>query len=75
MFVPARLGFPRSWINRIYQYSLLHLCRKVAEVSKKWLSMTYTYGVEIADGHNDILILVVAIAIDMMSYDEGKKRK
>jgi uncharacterized protein YxjI len=37
--------------------------------------MTYTYGVEIADGHNDILILVVAIAIDMMSYDEGKKRK
>jgi uncharacterized protein YxjI len=52
--------------------------RKIAEVSKKWLSLTDTYGVEIDEGQNDILILAVAIAIDMMSHDEdsrSRKRK
>jgi uncharacterized protein YxjI len=48
---------------------------KVAEVSKKWLSLTDTYGVEIDDEQNDILILALAIAIDMMSHDEDKKRR
>jgi len=46
-------------------------------VSKKWLSLTDTYGVEIAPGQNDIVILAIAIAIDMMAHgdDEGKRRK
>jgi uncharacterized protein YxjI len=57
------------------EYSIMQRRKKIAEVSKKWLSMTDTYGVEIDDGQNDILILAVAIAIDMMSHDEGKKRK
>ena len=57
------------------EYSIMQRRKKIAEVSKKWLSMTDTYGVEIDDGQNDILILAVAIAIDMMSHDEDKKRK
>jgi len=49
---------------------------KVAEISKKWLRLTDTYGVEIDPGQNDILILAVAIAIDMMAHgDEEKKDK
>jgi uncharacterized protein YxjI len=58
-----------------HEYSINEKRKKVAEVSKKWLSITDTYGVEIDEGQNDILILAVAIAIDMMSHDEDKKRK
>jgi uncharacterized protein YxjI len=39
------------------------------------LSITDTYGVEVGDGQNDILILALAIAIDMMSHDEKKSKK
>ena len=57
------------------EYSIMQRRKKIAEVSKKWLSLTDTYGVEIDDGQNDILILALAIAIDMMSHDDAKKRK
>ena len=58
-----------------HEYSIMQKRSKVAEVSKKWLSLTDTYGVEIDEGQNDILILALAIAIDMMSHDEDSKRK
>jgi len=59
-----------------HEYTIKQGRKRVAEVSKKWLSLTDTYGVEIDSGQNDILILAVAIAIDMMAHDEdGKKRK
>jgi uncharacterized protein YxjI len=53
------------------EYDIRQGRRKVAEVSKKWFTFTDTYGVEIAEGQNDILILAVAIAIDMMAHDEA----
>jgi len=58
-----------------HEYSINQKRDKVAEVSKKWLSITDTYGVEIDDGQNDILILALAIAIDMMSHDDDKKKR
>jgi uncharacterized protein YxjI len=57
------------------EYSIKQGWNKVAEVSKKWFRLTDTYGVEIDRGQNDILILAVAIAIDMMAHDEDEKRK
>jgi uncharacterized protein YxjI len=56
-----------------HEYSISERRKKIAEVSKKWLSLTDTYGVEIDDGQNDILILALAIAIDMMSNDGHNK--
>ena len=59
-----------------HEYSIKQGRNKIAEVSKKWLSLTDTYGVEIDPGQNDILILAVAIAIDMMAHpDDDKKKK
>jgi uncharacterized protein YxjI len=59
-----------------FEYSVKQAGKKVAEISKKWFRLTDTYGVEIAPGQNDILILAVAIAIDMMAHnDDGKKGK
>ena len=58
-----------------HEYTIKHGRKQVAEVSKKWLSLTDTYGVDVAPGQNDILILAVAIAIDMMAHDEDGKSK
>jgi uncharacterized protein YxjI len=43
---------------------------KVAEVSKKWFRLRDTYGVEVAEGQDDVVILAVTVALDMMT-DEG----
>ena len=53
------------------EYDIKKGRKKVAEVSKKWFTITDTYGVEIEDGQNDILILAIAVAIDMMAHDEA----
>jgi uncharacterized protein YxjI len=41
---------------------------RVAEVSKKWFRIRDTYGVEIAPGQDDIVILAVTVAIDQMAH-------
>lgn len=53
------------------EYDIRQGRRKVAEVSKKWFTITDTYGVEIAEGQNDILILAISVAVDMMAHDEA----
>ena len=53
------------------EYDIKQGFKKVAEVSKKWFTLTDTYGVENEEGQNDILILAVAVAIDMMAHDEA----
>jgi uncharacterized protein YxjI len=41
----------------------------VAEVSKRWFRVRDTYGIEIAPGENDALILAIVVCIDQMSHD------
>jgi uncharacterized protein YxjI len=41
---------------------------KVAEVSKRWFRIRDTYGVEVAPGENDILILASAAVLDTMAH-------
>jgi uncharacterized protein YxjI len=38
----------------------------VAEVSKRWFRVRDTYGIEIAPGQDDALIIAVAVCIDQM---------
>ena len=40
---------------------------KVAEVSKRWFRMRDTYGIEIAPGQDDALILAATICIEQMA--------
>lgn len=40
---------------------------KVAEVSKKWFRVRDSYGVEVAPGQNDALLLAVTVCIDQMA--------
>lgn len=47
--------------------------RDVARVSKSWFSLSDTYGVEIAEGQDDVLILASTVVIDMICHDEEKE--
>jgi uncharacterized protein YxjI len=49
-----------------HEYRIEEGRTKVAEVSKKWFRVRDSYGVEIAPGQEDILILAATVAIDMM---------
>jgi uncharacterized protein YxjI len=51
-----------------HQYEIEGPAGKIAEVSKKWFRLRDTYGVEIAPGHDDALVLAVTIVIDSMSH-------
>jgi uncharacterized protein YxjI len=50
-----------------HEYRIEEGRTKVAEVSQKWFRVRDTYGVEIAEGQNDIVILAITVAIDMMT--------
>jgi uncharacterized protein YxjI len=52
-----------------HEYEIERDGEKVAEVSKRWFRIRDTYGVEIAPGENDALILAAAVCIDEMSHD------
>jgi uncharacterized protein YxjI len=51
-----------------HEYRIGEGRQKVGEVSRKWFRVRDTYGVEIAEGQDDILILAVTVAIDTMAH-------
>ena len=53
-----------------YEYKIEEGRRKVAEISKKWFRLSDTYGVEIAPGEDDVLLLAITVAVDMMSHEK-----
>jgi uncharacterized protein YxjI len=40
---------------------------KVAEISKRWFRVRETYGIEVAPGQNDALVLAVTVCIDELA--------
>jgi uncharacterized protein YxjI len=57
-----------------HEYTFTRGARTVATVSKKWFSWADTYGVDIADGEDDILILASTVVVDMACHpDDGKR--
>jgi uncharacterized protein YxjI len=51
-----------------HEYTIGEGRDKIAEVSKKWFRLADTYGVEIAPGQNDVLVLAITVALDMMAH-------
>jgi uncharacterized protein YxjI len=50
-----------------HEYKIERGADRVAEVSKRWFRIRDTYGVEIAPGQEDALILAVTVCIDQMT--------
>jgi len=52
-----------------HEYEIERDGEKVAEVSKRWFRVRDTYGIEVAPGEDDGLILATAVCIDEMAHD------
>ena len=68
---PDDLEATGSLLDREYTFS--RHGRVVAEVSKRWFTMTDTYGIEIADGEDDVVILASAVIIDLACHADDAK--
>lgn len=56
------------------EYAFTRGGRIVATVSKRWFSFADTYGIEIADGEDAVLILASAVVVDQSCHpDDGKR--
>jgi uncharacterized protein YxjI len=51
-----------------FDYRIREGRQDIARVSKKFFRMRDTYGVEIQPGQDDVLILAVTVALDMMAH-------
>lgn len=58
-----------------HEYRIARGGRVVATVSKHWLSLTETYGVDIAEGEDDVLILASVLALDLAQDRERDQRR
>jgi uncharacterized protein YxjI len=46
----------------------------VAEISKRWFSLRDSYGIDVAPGEDDALMLAIAVAIDEMAHDPDEEK-
>lgn len=46
----------------------------VAQVSRAWFRIRDTYGVDVAPGQDDVLMIAVAVGIDRIHHDEEERR-
>ncbi|MCX6905148.1 MAG: LURP-one-related family protein [Verrucomicrobia bacterium] len=67
---PDDLEAVGSFMDR--EYTFTRGGAKVATVSKRWFSWTDTYGVDIAEGEDDVLILASTVVIDMICHGDRK---
>jgi uncharacterized protein YxjI len=52
-----------------HEYKIERDGHKIAEISKKWFRMRDTYGVEIEDAADSVLVLAVTVAVDALAHD------
>src|SRR5262245_37656046 len=52
-----------------HEYKIERGGNTVAEVSKRWFRVRDTYGIEVAPGQDDALILAITVCIDQMTHD------
>jgi uncharacterized protein YxjI len=52
-----------------HEYEIERDGAKIAEVSKRWFRVRDSYGIEIAEGQNDALILATTVCLDEMAHD------
>jgi uncharacterized protein YxjI len=54
-----------------HEYKIERKGDQVAEISRRWFRVRDSYGVEIAPGQDDALLLAITVCIDQMTHDVG----
>ena len=57
-----------------HEYEMRRGDRVVATISKRWFSWADSYGVDVADGEDDVLVLASAVVIDMACHPDDRDR-
>jgi len=52
-----------------HEYEIERDGDKIAEISKRWFRIRDSYGIEVAPGADDALIVAAAVCIDEMTHD------
>jgi uncharacterized protein YxjI len=68
---PDDLEAQGGFLDREYEFH--RRGQRVATVSKKWFTWTDTYGVDVAPGEDDVLILASSVVIDMVCHADTEK--
>ena len=55
------------------EYEFTRDGRTIAVVSKRFFSFSDTYGVDVAEGEDDVLILAATVVIDQCSHDDKER--
>ena len=55
------------------EYAFSRRGQTVAEVPKRWFTWADTYGVDISEGEDDVLILASTVVIDMVCHGDSKR--
>lgn len=55
-----------------HDYTISQSGQTIATVSKRWISLTDTYGVDVAPGQNDALVLASVLALDLAEDAERR---
>jgi uncharacterized protein YxjI len=56
-----------------HEYAISRGTRSVATVSKQWFAWTDSYGVDIEEGQDDVLILASTVVIDMACHPDHRR--
>lgn len=52
-----------------HEYVFTRHGKRVAEVSKRWFDMGDLYGIDIAEGEDDVLLLAAAVVVDQCCHE------
>lgn len=58
-----------------HEYSFRRGSKEVATVSKRWFTIRDTYGIDIAEGEDPVLILASAVVIDLICHGKQHEKR
>jgi uncharacterized protein YxjI len=56
-----------------HEYQILEGDQPIALISKRWFSLRETYGIAIAPGQDEVLLLATAVCVDELSEEDRRK--
>ncbi len=56
-----------------HEYEFQRSGQVVAQVTKRWFAWTDSYGIEISDSEDPVLLLATAVVIDLVCHDPKQK--
>jgi len=66
---PDDLEAQGDFLHHEYQFTRTTTGQPAASVSKKWFTLGDTYGVDVAQGEDDVLILAATVVVDACCHD------